>query len=343
MGAGQTVPLRWGQTWPYGKGLTGHVYQITDAVAFFEPILFPGQGEPQGYEPWAGLEVRTWSVNDLLPIPFPGGSAQTGSDGGFNITQTPPYPVVGDGDGGSQAGDIRFGLVVSEGSFPYRPLYRSDLSLTVTAAEATELNVWLLPEAIDPKDGIGAGQVSKLLQGSGLPGNTKITASASGLAFVGSDAGADIAFGISIVPDTSFDLGAFLDLQLSSWNIHVGWPADWCTNADDILAEIVQGIQNAAASMNASVLTKIKNVFVSEEPLLSPYANTFFDSDVSVTFRDITYPTPHTWKLSNSTDTTVVIGGDLCIGYPRHLSADPSNLPVNAPLRLSRALRPVSV
>lgn len=78
MGEAQTAPWRWGETWPYGNGLAGHVYQITDALAFFEPILIPGQGEPQGYEPWAGLEVRTWSVNDLLPSRFPG-SAQTGS------------------------------------------------------------------------------------------------------------------------------------------------------------------------------------------------------------------------------------------------------------------------
>jgi hypothetical protein len=71
--------------------------------------------------------------------------------------------------------------------------------------------------------------------------------------------------------------------------------------------------------------------------------NTFFASDVSVTFRDITYPASHTWKLTNSKDATVVIGGDLCVGYPRHLSSDPSSRPVNAPLRLSRALRQVLV
>jgi hypothetical protein len=214
----------------------------------------------------------------------------------------------------------------------------------VAAAEATELNVWILPEPIDPKDGISAGQVSGLLQGSGLPGDTEITASASGLAFSGSDSGADINFGISITPDASFDLTTFLDLQLSSWNIHVGWPADWCTNADDILAEIVRGVQNASASMNASVLTRIKKIFETEEPLLSSsVVATFFDSDVSVTFSDITYPAPHTWKLTNSKDATVVIGGDLCIGFPRHLSSDPSSRPVNELLRLSRALRPVQV
>ena len=96
--------------------------------------------------------------------------------------------------------------------------------------------------------------------------------------------------------------------------------------------------------MNASVLTRIKSVFETEEPLLpASMVNTFFDTDVSVTFRDITYPDPHTWKLTNSTDATVVIGGDLCIGYPRHLSSDPSSRPVNAPPRFSRALRQVLV
>ena len=58
---------------------------------------------------------------------------------------------------------------------------------------------------------------------------------------------------------------------------------------------------------------------------------------------DITYPTQYTWPLSNTTDATVVIAGDLCIGYPRHLSWDPSKLPVFEPVRLSRAFRPVTV
>jgi hypothetical protein len=58
---------------------------------------------------------------------------------------------------------------------------------------------------------------------------------------------------------------------------------------------------------------------------------------------DVTYPTQYTWPLSNTTDSTVVITGDLCLGYPRHLSSDPSRVPVFAPLRLSRALRPVLV
>jgi hypothetical protein len=323
---------------PFGKSLSGHVYRITDPGTFFLPILL-GQGPPaQGYQPWSGLEVRTWSVNDLFPIPFPGATAQTAADGRFEITQTPPNPTLG---GGSQRSDIRFSLLISEGTFPFRPLYRSDLSLSVEAAETTELNVWLLPESVDIKDGVTAGDVNGVLHNSGLPGDTQITASPSGLSFSGSDSGADIKFSISITPDTSFDLTALLDLGLNSWDIHVGWPADWCTKADDVLAEIVRGLQDAATSMNASVLAKLEKVFADIENLPLSTVRAFFASDASVTFMDVTYPMQYTWPLSNGTNTTVVIAGDVCIGYPRHLSWDPPKIPVFKPFRMSRALRPV--
>ena len=329
-----------------GPIFSGHVYQITDPLTFFSPILNGQPGPPQqGFQPWPGLEVRMWSVNDLIPIPLPGGSAQTQADGSFGITQPAPNATV---PGGTPS-DIRFMLLVTEGSFPYRPMYRSDLSLSVGTAQTTELNIWLLPETIDAKDGISAGSVSSVLKGSALPGNTQITASPSGLSFSGSKSGADVKFGISIVPDRSFNLGTYLDLALSSWNIHVGWPADWCTNADDILVEIVNGLQAAAISMNTAVLTDMEQFFAAEEGLqrndgtIAPLVKTFFNSDVSVTFMDVTYPTQHTWALSNTSDSTVVITADLCIGYPRRLSSDPSTIPVFELIRLSRALRPVLV
>jgi len=350
MGETGTANLRGGLPGPWDT-LSGHIYRITDPLPFFLSIL-DGQVPPaQAYQPWSGLEVRTWSVNDLFPIPFPGGSAQTLTDGSFDITQTPPNPTLGSGAG--QPSDIRFSLLVSEGSFPYRPLYRSDLSLSVQAAETTDLNVWLLPASVDVKDGVSAGTVSGVLNNSGLPGNTQITASPSGLAFAGSDSGADVKFGISITPDTSFDLNTFLDLRLSSWDIHVGWPADMCTNADDIVAEIVRGLQDAGASMNTAVLAKLENVFADTENLPLSTVRTFFDTDASLTFMDVTYPTQYTWPLytftntwppvavANTTDSTVVVTGDICIGYPRHLSRDPSKLPVLETVRLSRALRPV--
>ena len=195
-------------------------------------------------------KVRTWSVNDLFPIPFPGGTAMTQADGSFGVDQVPPNPVLG---GGGCESDVRFSLLVSEGWFRFRPLYRSDLSLTVAAAETTELNIWLLPETIDVTDGVPAGSVSSVLKGSGLPGNTEITASPSGLTFSGgTGSGVSFRFAIAITPDTSFNLNMFLDLTLISAQISVGWPADWCTNTEDVLKQISEGLQGAGAKMNAS-------------------------------------------------------------------------------------------
>lgn len=330
-----------GLGWPRAPLLTGHVYQITDPLTFFSPIL-NGQGPPQqGFKPWSGLEVRTWSVNDLFPIPFPGGTAFTQTDGSFGINQTPPNPVLG--VGGLES-DVRFSLVVTEGSFPFRPLYRSDLSLTVAAAETTELNIWLLPETIDVADGVSAGSVSSVLKGSGLPDNTEITASPSGLAFSGgTGSGVAIRFAIAITPDTSFNLNTVLDLTLTSAQIYVGWPADWCTNAEDVFKQISEGLQRTGAKMNASVLTELEADIANQTGLPLSLIQELATSAVSVTLMDVNYPAPYTWDLSNTTDPTVVITGDVCIGYPRSLSSDPSTVPVRFARRLSRLLRPVLI
>ncbi len=330
-----------GITPPRGPLLSGHVYQITNLSTFFSPIL-AGQGPPQqGFRPWPGLEVSTWSVNDLYPIPLPGGSATTQADGSFGINQVPPNPVLG---GVGTPSDIRFALVVTEGTFPFRPLYRSDLSLTVAAAETTELNIWLLPETIDGSEGIPAGSISALLKGSGLPDDTEITASPSGLTFSGgTGSGVAIRFAIAITPDTSFNLNTFLDLTLISAQIYVGWPASWCTNADDIMVKIDKGLQGAGAKMNASVLTDMETDIASQTGLPVSIIQKLATSAVSLTFTDVNYLAQYTWDLSNTTDPTVVITGDVCIGYPRSLSSDPSTAPVLFARRLSRPLRPVRV
>jgi hypothetical protein len=93
--------------------------------------------------------------------------------------------------------------------------------------------------------------------------------------------------------------------------------------------------------MNASVLKKMEAFFAAGEGLPLSLAQTFLTSDVSVTFMDLMFPTQHTWALSNTSDSTVVIAGDLCVGYPRSLSSDPSRVPVFELARLSRLLRPV--
>jgi hypothetical protein len=323
-----------------GVSLDGHIYRVTDREAFFLPVIAGGP-PTEGYKPWADVEVLPWVVDPLLPIPLPGSPAMTHSDGSFSIPQPLPIPGLGD------ASDVRLGLRVNEGSLPYRPLYRSDLALTVDEAQSVELNIWLYPDTIEEKDGVAAGTVSKVVKGAGLPGNTTISASPSGLSFSGSRDGADIEFGISIRPDTSFDLGSFLDLMLASWNIDVGWPADWCTDAEDILVEIIKGLQGAGASMNGVALARMEALFEEQAKLPEKsgpkIAKEFFAKDVAVTFMDVKYPTKHSWGISNTSDQTIVVTADPCIGYPRHLTSDPNKRPPIKPVQLSRRLRPVLV
>jgi hypothetical protein len=312
--------------------IDGHIYRITDPKGFFLPIL-DGQGPPrEGYKPWCGVEVLSWAVDTLLPIPLPGGMAVSRADGSFSIAQQPPNPGLGD------PSDARLGLTAFDTAFPYRPLYRSGLDMTLSEGQSAELNIYLFPDMLSPTQGASAGDVSEAVDGAGLPGDTTITASPSALAFSGSSLGAHVKFGISLIPDTSFELDRYLDLRLDSWDISVGWPADWCTNAEDILIDIHKGLYNAGSSMNDAVLAKMESVFKEEELPSLALAKKFFGSEVSVTFMDVGYPTPHSWSVSSTEDKTIVVTADPCIGYPRHLTSEPSKRP---PLKLSRVSKPL--
>jgi len=132
------------------------------------------------------------------------------------------------------------------------------------------INLFLFQPRVPVSNAITAGQISENLQGKGLPGNTTLTSNGSGLSIAGSKEGAHIQFGVSIVPDTSFDLNLFIDLALSGWNIHVGWPADVCESANDILQKIRNDIQTSGSSVNQTVLSNIESALTSAPENLSP-------------------------------------------------------------------------
>jgi len=181
----------------------------------------------------------------------------------------------------------------------------------------------LFPDTLAVSAGIGAGDVSGVLAGSGLPGNTQITASPSGLSFQGSEGQVSLKFGIALRPDTSNDLNAFLDLSLASLNISVDWPTSWFKSATDVLNDLRSGLASAASSVNSAVLAKMETIIETEDGLPSSLAETFFNDEVSVTFMDVWYPTHHTWGIGDKDDGTVVVLADPCIGYPRDFAMEP--------------------
>jgi hypothetical protein len=175
-----------------------------------------------------------------------------------------------------------------------RPLYRSERFPTTHTTDK-HLEIFVFQPAIPPTDGVTAGQISTGLASAGLPGNTTLSANPWGLGVVGSQSGADIQFGIQLIPDTSPNLSIFFDLALDGWNIHVGWPADWCTSADDILAKIRSALQTSGSTANHLVSGTITKAFEGPPLNLSAQVTQKLLDAVSIQFVTMGLPTKHTW------------------------------------------------
>jgi hypothetical protein len=297
--------------------LEGVVYRITDAKKFFTPIVL-GSGPPTtGYEPWPGVTVGAslWGKLLFFAVDYENLYTTTDRYGRFAIAD-PPANLVNLFGGYNEA---FVSLLLSDDG---RPLYRSGV-FPLAEGDQRELNIYLFPDTLAVSDGIGAGDVSGVLGSSGLPGNTQITASPSGLSFNGSEGQVSIQFGISLTPDTSNDLNAFIDLSLASWNINVDWPTSWFKSATDVLNDLRSGLAGAASSVNTAVLAKMETIIETEDGLPSSLAETFFNNDVSVTFMDVWYPNSHSWGIGDKDDGTVVVMADPCIGYPRNFAMEP--------------------
>ena len=117
------------------------------------------------------------------------------------------------------------------------PVYRSTV-FTYARARQGGLDIYINQPVLPPADAIAAGEISQHLGGAGLPSNTTLTSGPTGIWVAGDQQGANVQFGVKLVPHTSTNLNVFADIGLNGWNIHVGFPADCKLNADEILAKI---------------------------------------------------------------------------------------------------------
>jgi hypothetical protein len=77
--------------------------------------------------------------------------------------------------------------------------------------------------------------------------------------------------------------------------------------------------------VNTKVAKMIHTILEAAYPLV-PAADivNFTDHETSVTFHNISYPDPHTWSASDTTDSTIILLAQPVIGWPRSLTSDPS-------------------
>jgi hypothetical protein len=299
--------------------LDGHMYRITDLKAFFEPIIL-GQGPPlagASYEPWPELNVlvryragiwffvqQTENIHGL-----------TAEDGSFSIP-SPSFDLLTLAS--RPPGFVNADIYVSDhGS----PRYRSAVINLSSEGGHSPLDIFLYPDTLDDSDGIAADAVSTALSSiGGLPGDTLISVSPNGLSFYASEDPATIKFTVALHPDTSPMLSDFIDLSLTSYDIHVdpSWiEAPFTPSAGDLLQALRSGILDAASTVNSTVLAKIKTVLEDEEKLPSQLVDSFLESTVSITFMRVRYPNEFTWRLDDKNDSRIAVVADPCIGYPR--------------------------
>jgi hypothetical protein len=246
-----------------------------------------------------------WPPFGFLSLPAAGSTATVAGDGSFALSD--PAPVV------VESGfPVRVSLSVTAGVQVYRSGY-----IPLAEAQFKELNLWLYVDQLPTSDGISAGTISQQVGGAGLPDNTTINAGGPyGLHFTGSEGQVNIDFNIGIAPDTSPNLNDFLDLSVIAWNINVDWPTSWFTSAPDVLNQIKSGIAAAGSKVNQAVLQRMEGILRSEEGLTASMASDFL-SDVSVTFSGVGYPTSHSWGIGDTSDDTIVLAANPCIGFPR--------------------------
>jgi hypothetical protein len=293
--------------------LAGHVYYITDASEAFVPVVLGDQVPTTGFVPWPGSTVEVtyyWELLGFLPSVW-STTATAGSEGSFQLVD-PPAQV--------EESSRYVSLTVSSGVTVFRSGY-----VPVAEARSKELNMWVYVDRLPESDGISAGTISQQVNGQGLPGNTTITSGGPyGLNFNGSEGQVSMNFNISIAPDTSPNLGDFLDLSINGYDINVGWPTSIFESADDVLNKIKAGIAASGSSINTAVLKRMEAILETQEGLTASMASNFLNNDVSVVFYGVGYPTAHSWNIANTSDGTIVLTANPCIGFPRNFAADPN-------------------
>jgi hypothetical protein len=291
--------------------INGAIHTITDPTAFFAPIVLGGAGHGGGFIPTksSGVSVilTAWMevFPALAPLPLRFSATASATDGSFSLQEIPDA---------LNSFVHNVSLVVSVHG---KPFYRSGLFPRTHVSPEKSFDIFIYQPSIPASDGVTAGLISAGLASGDLPGNTELSANSWGIGVAGSKSGANIDFGIELTPDTSPSLGIFFDLALHNWDIQVGFPADWCTNADAILAQIRTALQTDNSKANQLVAGTITKAFEGAPLNLDAAVTRKLLSAVSIQFTSLTLSTKHAWPLSDTSDKTVVIVPQLTLGFPR--------------------------
>jgi hypothetical protein len=204
-------------------------------------------------------------------------------------------------------------------------LYRSD-EFSLARAQRGGLDIYLFQPGqrdlnqSDPVN-VTAGTISQALAAaaSSLPGNTTLTANPWGLSFAGTQQGATIQFGVSLVPWTTIPIKVFLQLALHNYKINVGLPAGCKETAKGLLAQIKAELGKENTAVNLFIRSQLVEL-IKQQGLDAANTNKLIDKLVSITFKSIVFPNSHIWPLGDTQDMTTVMTLNPVVGFPQDWS-----------------------
>lgn len=282
--------------------ISGKVNVITNPSVFFGQVLTGGSAA-SGFTPLTGQSfgVSMLGIPGIPPPRFdlPAAAMINTSDGSFSLPEFPPSANIA---------EVTLNL-----NHMNQPFYRS-APFKYSRAKEGGLNIFLFqPSPV----AVTAGTISSALEGASLPGNTVLSVRPWGFNVVGSKEGVDLQFGFRVIAHTGSNLSVFVELAIDGWNIYVGFPADFCTNAHAVRLQIQAALANETGPANVIVRKKILEVFQAPPLSLKADIATQLFNLVSITFSSIIFPGNHNWALSNVNDNTTVMSVHPTIGFPR--------------------------
>jgi hypothetical protein len=295
--------------------INGTVFLITNPKEFFAPLLLEvgGAAPTSGFETVDSPLVITMTIFGSLPglpfvIPFSFSGALDTTNGTFSV-EIPNAINAFSPQSAAMSISLYDWPVDRSASFGYFPTdYKT--------GRLQALSIYLYQPSLPTSDGISAGQISSVLSGHQLPGDTTLSSNSNGLNVVGSEGPTNLQFGIAITPDTSPNLGVYFDLALNGYNINVGWPESWCESANDVLNSIKSGLQTAGSAANNVVQSQLMTILQAAPLNLTATEANNLLKNVSIQFESVSFA-DYSWALSNKSDPTIVISPGPILGYPQ--------------------------
>jgi hypothetical protein len=309
----------------------GNLFRVTDLPNFAHGILSTGKPPQNTFDPFPGARVQVTidsskPTEDDLPtglrVTF---ETKTNASGAFSIApQFFSSLKIKLSDGGSldasgwQAHITAFRL--EKFSLPLqfevpRPIYRSGV-FHLKNVGATPVSIFIARVPASMQVGITQDEVTaEVATFKKKLGNAQKLTAIIGDGRIGvgaSAAGADIRFGVVLIPGTTANATAFLKFQLEDFDVDLPGPdafAEMCVNKDDIENFVRKRLKSLLATLNEHISSDLESNVV--PPAVA--------RQVGFTIEQLHYPLVKHGTIGGLPIDIRMIMPDIAVGWPHKL------------------------